>query len=87
MNRYDFAYAGRDVVKVALDIIKKASSEINNIAEQRINQAISQGGKELKRVVLKTLTGAIEDMYQTSFCLLGRFSKQQLQNLENKVLR
>ena len=90
LNRYDFAYAGRDVVnqlgKVAPDIIKNASSEINNIAEQRINQAISQGGEELESVVLNILRGAIEDVYQTPFCLLGRFGKQQLQRLKNKVL-
>ena len=36
LNRYDFAYAGRDTVsqlgKVAPGIIKNATSEINNIA-------------------------------------------------------
>ena len=41
LNSYDFTYASRDVVnqldKVAPDIIKNASLEINNIAEQRIN--------------------------------------------------
>ena len=45
LNRYDFAYAGRDVVnqlgKVAPAIIKDASSQINNIAQQCINQAIA----------------------------------------------
>ena len=53
LNRYDFAYAGRDVVnqlgKVAPGVITNVSSEINNVAEQRINQIISQGGKEIER--------------------------------------
>ena len=44
LNRYDFAYVARDTVnqlgKVAPGIIKNASSEINNIAQQRINQII-----------------------------------------------
>ena len=44
LNRYDFAYVGRDTVnqlgKNAPGIIKNASSEINNIAQQRINQII-----------------------------------------------
>ena len=31
---------------VAPGVIKAATSDINNIAEQRINQIISQGGKE-----------------------------------------
>ena len=48
LNRYDFAYAGTDVLnqtaKVTLGVIKAATNDINKIAEQRINQAISQGG-------------------------------------------
>ena len=91
LNRYDFAYAGRDTVnqlgKQAPDIIKDARSESNNNAEQRINQAISQEGKELERVLANTLTGTIEDLYQTPFRLLGKFSKRQLQNLKNKIVR
>ena len=40
LSRYDFAYAGRDVVnqvgKVAPSIINKATSDINKIAQERI---------------------------------------------------
>ena len=85
LNRYDFAYAGRDVVKVALAVIKDASSQINNITQQYINQAIAEGGKELERVLLKILRGAIEDVYQTPFRLLGNFGKKQLNNLKQKL--
>ena len=53
-------------------MIKKASSQINNIAQQRIQQAISQGGKEIEGVLPKILRGAIEDVYQTPFRLLGQ---------------
>ena len=64
LNRYDFAYAGRDMVnqaaKVAPEIIKAATNDVNKIAEQRINQIISQGGKELERLVRKILCGAID---------------------------
>ena len=53
LNRYDFVYVGRDTVnqigKIATGLIKNASSEINNIAQQRINQIISQGEKETER--------------------------------------
>ena len=49
LNRYDFAYAGRVTVnqaaKVTPGIIKGATNEINNIAQQRTDQIISQGGK------------------------------------------
>ena len=41
LNRYDFAYPGRDTVnqaaKVTPGVIKAATNDINNIAEERIN--------------------------------------------------
>ena len=80
LNRYDFAYAGRDTVNqvrnIARELIRNASSEINNIAQQRINQVISQGGKEIERVLPKIVREAIEDVYQTSFRLLRKLGKQ-----------
>ena len=54
MNRYEFADAGRDVVnqveKDAPGIIK---SDINKIAQQRIDQAIKTGGPEVERIAPK----------------------------------
>ena len=41
--------------KVAPSIIKAATNDVNKIAEQRINQVISQGGKELECVLPKNL--------------------------------
>ena len=66
---------------------KKASAEINNITQQRINQVIGQGGKEAERILPKILRGSIEDLYQTPFRLLGKFGKQQVNKLKNKILR
>ena len=70
LNRYDFAYADRDTVnqigKIALGLVKNANSETNNIAQQRINQIISQGGREIERVLSRILRRATEDVYQTS---------------------
>lgn len=67
LNRYDFAHASRDTVnrvgKIALEIIKNASSEIINIAWQRINQVISHGVKEIQRVLPNILCGAIDNVY------------------------
>ena len=66
-NRYNFVHAGRETVnqaaKDAPDIIKAATNDVNKIAEQIINQTISQGGKELERVELKILRDAIADVY------------------------
>ena len=75
LNRYYFADTGGDTInqlsKIAPVGIKDASSQINNIVQQRINQAISQSGKELEQVLSKILRGAIEDVCQMPFQLLG----------------
>ena len=84
LNRYDFAYAGRDVMnqafknleKSAPPLINNLSAELNKILEQRINQIITQGGAELRQVGPKILRGAIEDACKTSFPLLRDFGKK-----------
>ena len=80
LNLYVFGYAGTDVInqtaKVTLGVIKAATNDINDIAEQRINQVISQVGKEVERVLPKLLRGAIEDVYQTPFRVIGNFGKK-----------
>ena len=90
MNRYEFAYAGRDTVnqaaKVVPGVIKNASNEINNVEKQRIDQIISQDGEEIERVLPKVLRGAIKNVYQTPFRLLGNSGKQQLNKLKRKIL-
>ena len=90
LNYYDFAYAGRDTVnqaeKLALGVIKSSSNEINNVAQKKINQIIAQGGKDMERVLPKTLGEGIEDVYQTPLRLLRNFGKQQLNKLKKKIL-
>ena len=91
LNRHDFAYIGRDTVNQATEaasgIIKAATKDINNIAKQRLNQLISQGKKEVKRVHPKVLRGAIEDIYQRPFRLLRNFGKKQYHKLTWKILK
>ena len=59
LNRYDLAYAGRDVVnqvgKITPGILNKATSDINKIAQQKIDQAIRTGGAEIERIAPKII--------------------------------
>ena len=91
LSRYDFAYAGRDVVnqagKVAPGIISKATADINKIAKQRIDQVIRNGGAELERVAPKIIRGAIEEVYKTPFCLLGNLGKKQFQKINRRLFK
>ena len=72
--------------KVVPGVIKAATND-NNFAKQRIDQIISQDGKDWECALPKVLRGAIEDVYQTLFRLLGNFGKQQLNTLKRKILR
>ena len=91
MNRYDFAYAGRDTVnqvwKIAPGIINKATSDINKIAQQRIDQAIKTGRAEIERVAPKIIRRAIEEVYETPFRLLGNLGKKQFQKIKRKLFK
>ena len=91
LNRHDFAYAGRDVVnqagKIAPGIISKATSDINKIAQERIDQAIRTGGAEVERIVPKIIRGAIEEVYKTPFRLLGNLGNKQFQKIKQKIFK
>ena len=91
LNRYDFAYAARDVVnqvgKVAPHLINQATGEINNIAQQRIDQVVRSGRVEIERVAPKIIRGAIEGVYKTPFRLLGNLGKKQFQKIKIKLFK
>ena len=95
LNRYDFAYAGRDVVnqafknldKTAPALIQNLKGELNDVLQQRIHQVITEGGAQLKEVGPQLLKGAIEDAYKTPFRLLGNFGKKKLTEAKQKLNR
>ena len=91
LNRYDFAYAGRDTVnqvgKIAPKIITQATSDINKIAKERIDQVVRSGGAETERVAPKIIKGAIEEVYKTPFRLLGNLVKKHFQKIKRKLFK
>ena len=91
LNRYDFAYAGRDVVnqvgKVAPKMITQAPGEINNIVQERIDQVVRSRGAEIERIAPKIIKDAIEEVYKTPFRLLGDLGKKQFQKIKLKLFK
>ena len=91
LNRYDFAYTGRDIVnqigKVAPKMISQTTGEINKIAQQRIDQVVRSGGAEIERVAPKIIRGAIEEVYKTRFRLLGNLGKKPFQKIKRKLFK
>ena len=91
LNRYDFDYAGRDTVNqvgnIAPKIITKATSDINKIAKERIDQILRSCGAEIERVAPKIIKGAIEEVYKTPFRLLGNLDKKHFQKIKRKLVK
>ena len=91
MNRYNFVYAGRDVVnqagKIAPGIINKATSDNNKIAKERIDQVIKTGGAEVERIAPKIIKGAIEEVYKTPFRLLENLGRKQFKKIKQKIFK
>ena len=80
LNRYDFAYANRVTVNQAMKgldtlapkLINQASKEIDKIVEARIRQVINSSGQQIQKIAPQVVRGAIEDVFKTSFRLLGK---------------
>ena len=95
LNRYDFAYAGRDTVNSAVKhldyrapiVLKKVSGKADEILQHRISQLIKERGAEIERIGPKILRGAIEDLYKTPFRLVGRKLAQLKKKLKAKVVK
>ena len=95
LNRYDFAYAGRDVVnqtfknldKTAPALIQNLKGELNDILQQRIHEVIAEGGPQLKEVEPQLLKDSIENACKTPFRLLGNFGRTKLAEAKQQLNR
>ena len=90
-NRYDFVYAGRDVVnqvgKIVPGVIDKATGKINKIVQQRIGQAIKTGGAEIERVAPKIIRGAIEEVYKNTVQISWKSWKTTVSKNQKKTIQ
>ena len=74
----------KNVERIAPGLMKQYSSEVNNVAQQRIQQIFDQGGQKIEKIAPKIIRAAIEDVYQTPFTFLGTFGKKKLNKLKQK---
>ena len=70
LNRYDFAYAGRDTVNQAVKGLVALAPKIITQATGQVDQ-IAQGGQQVEKIAPK-IKSAIEEVYKTPFRLLGK---------------
>ena len=57
--------------KIFPGIIKNTTTEINDVAQERINQIISQGGKEVETVLPKIIRGLLKTCIRHPLGCLG----------------
>ena len=63
LNRYDFAYAGTDMINQAMKglnslpprPIKQTSEEVDRLAQHRIKQINDEDGQQVERIVPKII--------------------------------
>ena len=65
-------------------LVNQASKEIDKIKETKIRQVINSGGQQIRNIAPQIIKGAIEDVYETPFRLLGQLGKQKFPQLKRK---
>ena len=67
-----------NVERIAPGLMKQFSDQVNNVAQQRIQQILDQGGQKIEKIAPKIIPGAIEDVYQSHFGSLAISEKRNL---------
>ena len=86
LNRYEFAYTGRNVVNTALTTFKKVAPSLMETATNQVDKAADKndktshisGGKEFERIARKILRPLIDELYKTPFRLLRNFGQEKI---------
>ena len=58
---------------IAPKLIQQTMNQVDQIAQQRIQKILNQGGKKVERIAPKIIKGTTEEVYKTPFLLLGQF--------------
>ena len=53
----------KNVERIAPDLMKQFSNQVNQVAQQRIQQTLDQGGQKIDKIAPKIIRVAIEDVY------------------------
>ena len=90
VNRYDFAYTGKNTVnqvakhldtlapKLVNQLMSKATTGLDNITAKRVEQ--------IKQIAPGLIRGTIEELYKTPFRLLGNLGRKKYKALKKKYL-
>ena len=85
LNRYGFAYAGRDTVNqaskplnaLAPKLLDQLTTGLDKVSANRVNQ--------LKQMAPGLIKGAVEELYKTPFRLLEDAGKKKYDSIKKKL--
>ena len=80
LSRYNLAYVGKDTVNQAAKVTHPRPPPSPPPTH-------TTGERELESVLPKILCGAIEDVYQTPFRMLGNLGKKAFNDIKRKILK
>ena len=60
-------------------------NQVDQIAQQRIQKILNQGGKKVERIAPKIIKGTTEEVYKTPFLLLGQFGQKKFAQVKRKI--
>ena len=85
LNRYDFAYAGRDTVNqaskqlntLAPKLLEQLTTGLDKVSEKRV--------KQLEQIAPGLIKGAIEELHKTPFHLLKKAGEKKYESVKKNV--
>ena len=85
LNRYDFAYAGRDTVNqaskqlnaLAPKLLEQFTTGLDKVSEKRV--------KQLEQIAPGLIQGAIEELYKALFHLLKKAGEKKYDSIKKNV--
>ena len=70
---------------IAPKLIQQTMNQVDQIAQQRIQKILNQGGKKVERIAPKIIKGTTQEVYKTPFRLLGQFGKKNFAQVKRKI--
>ena len=72
--------------KLVNQLMNKATTGLDDITAKRVEQISRETGRTLKQIAPDLIRGAIEELYKTPFCLLGKLGRKKYKSLKKKYL-
>ena len=85
LNRYDFAYAGKDTVNQASKQLNALGPKLVEQLTTGLDKVSANRVKQLEQMAPGLIKGAVEELYKTPFRLLEKAGKKKYDSIKKNV--